>query len=368
MKTATITFHAAHNYGSMLQAYALQQIINLAGHDNEIINLRTPRQRNIYPLPHARTKPFLKQLAYDILCAPYKKDMEAKYRMFESFLEHHLRTTEEYASLDELENARLDYDCFIAGGDQIWNTAPLDFDWSYYLPFTDRKKISYAVSMGPKAESQVTDRDKIKGLLTSYSHIAVRENGTKKIVDSLALHEATITLDPALLLSAEEWKKRIDNNPIIEGDYILVYSPRGSYEKDAFSIAGKIRRKTGLELYTTIYSPQMHLFPKLKKHLATEIWEFLNLLANAKLVVCGSFHAVVFSALFEKPFFAVNGDKDNRMRTFLENTRLSHRSISQKDWKDKITNLYDCDFSHSSAYLDEERRRSINYLKKAIES
>lgn len=47
MKTATITFHAAHNYGSMLQAYALQQIILRLGHSNEIINLRTERTKTI---------------------------------------------------------------------------------------------------------------------------------------------------------------------------------------------------------------------------------------------------------------------------------------------------------------------------------
>ena len=47
MRTATITFHASHNYGSMLQAYALQQIIQQLGHDNEIINLRTEQQKRL---------------------------------------------------------------------------------------------------------------------------------------------------------------------------------------------------------------------------------------------------------------------------------------------------------------------------------
>ena len=61
MKTATITFHAAHNYGSMLQAYALQQIILRLGHSNEIINLRTERQKQLYFYTHNRISQYYKE-------------------------------------------------------------------------------------------------------------------------------------------------------------------------------------------------------------------------------------------------------------------------------------------------------------------
>ena len=38
MKVGVITFHASHNYGSVLQAYALQQTVTALGHECEIIN------------------------------------------------------------------------------------------------------------------------------------------------------------------------------------------------------------------------------------------------------------------------------------------------------------------------------------------
>lgn len=49
MKTGILTFHASHNYGSMLQAFALQTTIQNMGHECEIINLRTDVQKGLIP-------------------------------------------------------------------------------------------------------------------------------------------------------------------------------------------------------------------------------------------------------------------------------------------------------------------------------
>lgn len=203
MKTATITFHASHNYGSMLQAFALQQSIKKIGHENVIINLRTERQKKYYSKPSLAFPKSIKQAVRQLLTLPYYKDLQKKYDLFEEFLSRELTLTKEFATKEEIEQANLQYDCFIAGGDQLWNTKPLDFDWSFYLPFTDKKKISYSASMGPHAEQQVTNRALIKDYLSQFAHIAVREEGTKKIVDELTGKSANITIDPTLLLKKD---------------------------------------------------------------------------------------------------------------------------------------------------------------------
>lgn len=368
MKTATITFHAAHNYGSMLQAYALQHIIRELGHENRIINLRTDRQKRLYSRPFAPKRTFLRQVLHNVLYAPFKPDLDRKYELFERFLSDELSLTEEFASLSAIEGANLDFDCYIAGGDQIWNTAPIDFDWSYYLPFVEtRKKISYAVSMGPDAKRQVSQYDRIKSYLSSFSDISVRETGTKSLVEQLVPGPIYTTLDPVLLLSKNGWLKYFDSRPLIKQEYILVYVPGAGYKKRVFDIAKELHIKTGLPIYTTLYAPQMLKYPYVKKYLAAGPWEFLNILINAKLVLCGSFHAVVFSALFEKPFLAVDGDKDNRMRTFLENMGLMDRVISEDNIAAKVENLYGCDFSAASRFLERERKVSLAFLKHAIE-
>lgn len=367
MKTATITYHASHNYGSMLQAYALQRTIMKLGYENEIINLRTERQKKLYSKPFEFTRPFIRQMLHNVLCLPYRNALEKKYNLFEQFLVENLLLTREYSSMEDIKKDDLDYDCFIAGGDQIWNTAPIDFDWSFYLPFTAHKKISYAVSMGPKAEQQVASRTEIKEYLSKFAHISVREESTKKIVESLTENGAMINLDPVLLLSKDEWLTKIDSKPLIYDDYILVYVP-GGYREDVFGMSEIVAHKVGMNVYTTLFSRKLLFRKCIKKYFAVGPWEFLNLLANAKLVISGSYHAVIFSALFKKPFIAVNGMNDGRMKTFLENTGLTYRAMSQNDFESNSDDLFVCDFIKSANYLNAERINSLSYLKNAIEN
>lgn len=368
MRTATITFHASHNYGSMLQAYALQHIVKALGHDNEIINLRTDRQKHLYR--SYATLPLLRRLVLQVFFHSKYAGALKKYQLYEDFLKNDLCLTPEFKDMDAISRAGLDYDCYISGGDQIWNTVPTDFDWSFYLPFTNGKKISYGVSMGPRGEEQVTQRDKVGQYLSDYTHIGVRENGTKAIVETLTGKNATITLDPVLLLPKEQWMAKYPQQPIIPGNYIFVYSPR--YKKNVYDIAVRLGRKYG---YKVISSINIHPKISLKggmcgvtEYLTTGPWEFLNLLQHAKFIVSGSFHAVVFSILFNRPFFAVNGDNDNRMRTTLENCGLMQRTISEKDFDEKAKIAEQCDFTTANTYLEAERARSIAFLKNSIEN
>ena len=365
-KTATITFHSAHNYGSMLQAYALQQTLFNLGYDNEIINLRTDRQVNLYAAYYNIKNRNIKSIARWFFTYPYRKSIREKYKLFEDFLVNDLRTTREYKTLEELQKASFSYDCYISGGDQIWNTSPEDFDWSYYLPFVKNgKRISYAVSMGPKASEQVKHREIVQKYLKDYNYISVREEGTAEMVKSLVDTPVSQELDPALLLSGDEWRKRINNVPIIKGDYILLYSP--SYKKSVYDMAAYISKKLKMKVVVTLFSRQDYVY-HFKSQIATGPWEFLNLIQNARLVVSGSFHALVFATLFHTPFYAVNGDKDNRMVTFLKNMKLQERTINLLDCDDKLERVFDIDFSDAEVFLSNKRKESLSYLINSIEN
>lgn len=368
MKTATITYHASHNYGSMLQAFALQNIIKQLGFENEIINLRTIKQRKLYDVERYKSLSpnLIKRWLSNILVFCYRRKLKQKYILFERFLVENLQLTCEYVSEEELRLANLDYDCFISGGDQIWNTTPEDFDWSYYLPFVDGvKKISYGVSMGPKAEKEMKAFGKIEALLKRYNHISVREEATKDIVERLIGHSVEVVLDPVLLLDMVDWKKCYNQKPLINGDYILLYVP--GYKVDDYSIASIVGRLLGVEVISTIFSIYSIRHHKVRMYCATGPWEFLNLLQHARMVVSGSYHAVIFSMLYQKPFLAVNGAQDNRMRTMLERTGLLSRSVSitsiHKWCKEELLH---CDFSQANDYIANERKRSIGYLKSSI--
>ncbi|WP_288205510.1 polysaccharide pyruvyl transferase family protein [uncultured Parabacteroides sp.] len=366
MKTATITFHAAHNYGSMLQAYALQQIILRLGHSNEIINLRTERQKQLYCKPLEYEGSLYVSLLRRLFYQPFISSLNRKHVLFERYLNNNLLLTKEYATENDLFKADFSYDCYISGGDQIWNVGPIDFDWSYFLPFVKQgKKISYAVSMGPNGIRTEQNKDSIVKYLSSYHSIGVREEGTQKVVSKVVSKNVQIVLDPVLLLTKEEWYSHFDKSPLIKGDYILMYVPM--FNEQVYRLSRLISKFLNIRVVTTTFQLKSLSYISFYHKLDVGPCEFLNLLSNARLVISGSFHATVFAALFQVPFFAVNGNKDNRTGSFLNKIGLLERSISFIDWKEKVKFAFNCDFSIMESILNAERIRSINFLKCAIE-
>ena len=144
-KVGVLTFHASFNYGSMLQAFALQRILEKLGYEPEIINFRTEKQKELYSY-NRKLKSF-KEIIRRILLFPYKKDLFKKQDKFEDFIKNYLYCTKEYSILDQLKEENLGFDYYIVGSDQIWNTNCIDFDLAYLLPFVKNgKKIAYAPS------------------------------------------------------------------------------------------------------------------------------------------------------------------------------------------------------------------------------
>lgn len=365
MRTATITFHASHNYGSMLQAYALQQVIVGLGHQNEIINLRTARQKHIYQKPSLREaiKGPVRLYRY-LLKLPYLGALQRKYDLFEQFLRENMTLTREFASMEEIEKAELDYDVFISGSDQIWNTLLGDFDWSFYLPFAGlSKRISYAVSMGSNAERQEVNKDRIQILLSHYSHVSVREFGTAAFVRKYAQREAVIDLDPTLLLPAAEWRKKIGRERIIRDKYILLYCPK--YSKEVYSVARYLSRVFGMPVVDTQYRSEAYFSGCVRRFDVGPI-EFLNLMENAEIVVGSSYHMLIFSLLFHRPFWSVGGERDNRTAHLLKATGLMQRCASVEDIAAKYKNTFAVDFDKADEYLSEQREKSIAHLKEMI--
>ena len=132
MRIGILTFHASHNFGSMLQNYALQQFLIAEGHSVETINLRIEKQKYLFnhPFKKGRTRPSL----FKLLCRmrdPQWLIAEAKrWHIFENFMKENLVLTKEYDSWESIKQDLPDYgyDAIIVGGDQVWNTSCIDFD------------------------------------------------------------------------------------------------------------------------------------------------------------------------------------------------------------------------------------------------
>lgn len=367
--TATFTFHAAHNYGSMLQAYALQHVIKSLGCDNKIINLRTVRQKFIYRHPDDnKGASWRSKYIGRLIRFPFRKDLISKYNYFEDFLAQDLDVTQEFSTVEEVTDfvKHNPFDLYIVGSDQIWNTACTDFDWSFFLPFaTSRNALSYACSMGQLGHIQVAESDytRIRNCLSNFKAVSVREKGTADVINKITGSYPMVHLDPTLLINSEEWEsyEHFIKDPIIKGDYIFVYTP--AYKESVYNIASQLAKTENLPVVFSSFHYQAILkHPNLKCVLPVGPWQFLNLIKYAKVVVSGSFHAIAFSIIFKIPFFAVNGDKDNRMSDLLSLVGLEEFTINQNNVNEKRSLINNIDWSNVDCALSAGKERSIEYL------
>lgn len=367
-KIATITYHASYNYGSNLQAFALQEKIKLMIPDCQysIINLRIPIQKNMYKnifeLPGIKNK--IKRLMF----INRKKEFMKKQEYFEDFITNKLNISKEYQSLEELKNENFNYDYYISGSDQVWNLRAYDFDWANYLEFVKKgKRISYAASIGPiDYKFSEDEKTRIKKDLQKYSNISVREKGTADKIKELTGLDSTINIDPTLLLTKEEWNSLIpteDNRKL--GDYILFYDLKNKEED--WNMVKYIAENLKLPVIITRL-PAKYLYKyNFKMKLDVGPIQFINLIKNANLVISSSFHGTVFSILFEKNFLAINGIEDLRIKDLLSLAGLENKSINIHNYKEALKNINTIDFSLYKKNIKREIEKSEKYLKNALE-
>ena len=366
-----ITFHASHNYGSMLQAYALQQTILDMGMKCEIINLRTPRQRKMYSRYIHRS--LLKRLMLT-LRYPGCQDMhDRKYRLFEEFLNNeYILSPKEYPSLQALEADPPVYDAYISGSDQIWNTSCYDFDWSYFLPFVSGKpKIAYAPSMGPVPDKEVMDENamRIKELLAGYDRIAVRERGTAQRLESLTGKTYPLTMDPTMLLPASRWEAMAGDRPLAGKDpYMFFYTPW--YRKEIYQLAKDMSERLGLKAVVSQVSKDILRDwgndSSFRFLAAAGPREFLNYCRHAEMTVGQSFHLAVFSILLKVPFLTYDGMNDSRISSLLTLTGLERQSHTPGTVPDLEVLRARPDFSYAEARIEERRQDSLAWLRSAL--
>ncbi len=367
-KIGTITFHSPYNYGSSLQAYALQETVKKICNqycEYKIINLRTEKQKYMYEIDNEKS--YINKLIKRVLLKDYKEKYKIKNQKFEDFINNKLNVTREYKTYEELEKENFDFDYYISGSDQLWNLRAFDFDWAYYLGFVNKgKKISYAASFGPK-KLTFTEEEKIKiqKYINDYSNLSVREQGSYDTIYELNGKKAEINMDPTILLEKKEWEKLIPKENVVSGEYILYYSL--GQDKENIELVEEISKKMKLPVITTRYSGRNELFTNFKRIYDVGPVEFLNLLSNAKLVLTTSFHGTIFSVILNTPFFSINADKDYRRLTLLKTMGLETRNINKNNMEEKLKNAFEINFENSNSKIKNEKEKSIEYLRKALE-
>lgn len=369
-KIATITFHRAHNFGSVLQTYALQEFIKLLSDDYgekieyQLIDLYSEKQEELYAVLKKNNS--IKNLIKNIIVLPYLKELKIKHNKFISFIEKNFCLTKRYRNQKEIfiDPPKADY--YISGSDQIWNVRAMDFLPSYYLNFVKSgKKISYAASFGPlKIDWNRYPMEEIAEYLKEYDYISVRENGSAENVQRLINKKCEINVDPTLLLKKEQWQVLQSDANYNNGKYILLYCLEPS--KEQLEMANNISEKLNLPILILRYNNKNDMFNNYIKKYDSGPEDFLAYLDNAALVLSSSFHGTVFSIIYHKPFYVFGGMKDNRISTLLTKMEMVERSLDKLEEIERV-NLLAPNHEKIEKVLNYEREKSKIYLREALE-
>ncbi len=367
-KVGIITTFRQPNWGSVLQAYALQKTIEKVGHKVILLDYLPERYTNKGKLKRLKNKseklknPLLCLIAKILIYPSYIK----KNRIFKQFLSKYLHLTENtFATNDEAKQLNIDADIFCTGSDQVWNSHWNEgVDETLYLGFAPKGKLcfSYAASIGLSDISQ-EEKKEISKLLDKYEYISVRENTGVEIIHSIGRPDAYLTLDPTLLLSKSEWNE-MSGKITFNSKYVLTYNLHHDDRIDRY--AQLLAKKYDLKVRNITYN--WHDIVR-KGHLewCPPVENFLALIKNAEYVIADSFHATVFSIVFERPFVTITPEvASSRISSLLDMFEISEHNINT--FEDTSLIETPIDYKKVKAKLDIERQKSLSYIQKALET
>ena len=365
MNIKVITRHAPVNYGSVLQALALQTAIESLGHRCEIIDYLRSNEHGFKGIISSlkcnqswNSSP-LKRIAYILTRYPSEKLSETYFRRTR---EKYLHLTNRCSSVSDLK--KLDADLFMTGSDQVWSTfADKNYDPAYFLSFVgdDKKKVAYAASFGKATLPWETLND-YKKLLSRYKYISVRENSAVEMLKQIGIHCDGTVLDPALLLDARQWENFINEKTEVK-DCVLAYQIHSDQSFDRY--AQQIANKMNLPLYRI--SPNLHQISRSGRLVyLPNISKFLSHFQKAKMIVTDSFHGTVFSIIFNTPFIEYITDEQSscRNRDLLQLTELQSRLAASENDFEPLNRLMN--FTAANAIISAQREKSIKLLQQFI--
>lgn len=354
MKIGILTWHYYPNFGSSLQALALQDTIRCLGFDVRIVNYRNPKYSHVSE-PNDHIRFYLSTSLGRIL--PRFRYSHLNYML------RYLRQTKPVYDEQGVEELSGLFDIVVFGSDQIW--APNVYNPIYQGKYSQNcKKISYAASVGlPEIPQELVE--KYKENLSSFSYIGIREEEGQKVLKNQCGIDSQIVLDPTLLLTSDRYNAMERKVISIKEPFVFCYflNANNHYHqsveayaiKHGFRIVGCSARKEDEEWMTIINS--------------ISACEFLWLIHHSNCVFTDSYHGTIFSLLYHKNFrtfmrFAEDDPivQNSRIRQLDQYFNIA--PLIQKPNQEVSEVFYDFDKFESSLTL--LREKSLTFLKKAL--
>ena len=363
MKIGILTFHNSRNYGAVLQAYGLKNVLTQMGHNVEVIDYRNEtilKRKTPYSLCNFLKNPIVYILKV-INDYPSYKRKKLNFKVFER---KYMNVTLSRFFPEDIKKS--DYNCLVIGSDQVWSPiitgGPDPVYWGEYKP-PKAKLISYAASSGLPQYLETPQYENVALWLNRFDVISVREDWLKSYVETHSSKEATVVLDPTLLAGRNAFDN-IATDRLVSKPYILLYSVEG-FSSSYIKIAQKVALLYHAEIIGIDTFSILKLF-RYKgngvKFMNPNVQQLISLIKYAECIVAWSFHGTVLSMLFEKDFYSVVSENMLRVETILSKCDLKDRIVDS----DSDISLNHIDYTKAKKQLEILRKKSMQWLENAV--
>lgn len=357
------------NYGSCLQAFSLNLALKKLGLNPTLIRYipfsngggAKKKHGQLYKLLH---RPLWNTLS---LLINYKSITRQKAAFNHFRNTQFVFTNESYGAKSDRTGLNDKYDVFVCGSDMMW-CETFEKDWEqYFLQFASKeKRISYAPSFGVNKISDLNFErcgEYLKGFNSSC--LSCRDTSGVEMIEKDFGLKAHHAVDPTMLLSKNEWCSLLPDDKLINKPYVLLYL-FGGYEGNRKNIFEQVK-KWGIGDIKAI-----DINSKYKIKTTIGPFEYVRLFRDASYVITDTFHGLMFSLIFEKPFVLLTREDglhwanySDRMTSQLDMLGISERYHDMNKPLPESFRLLD--YSNISPKLHKLRNDSLSYLSNALD-
>ena len=376
MKIGILTLPLHTNYGGILQAYALQTVLERMGH--EVVVFDTPNKSSLPPLWKLPAC-FAKRTIWKLIGKADRIFIEHYYNTIRPVITKNIQIfVDSYMhrmvirSFKELHAK--DFDAIVVGSDQVWRLSYFCNGWgktsieNAYLSFAKRwktKRIAYAASFGTDIwEYNVRQTNECKKLLQLFDAVSVREEGGKSLcklyLDVIAQH----VLDPTLLLGQEDYISLFAKSNTPQSKGTLLYYVLDETE-ELKNIIRKVAEQKKMVPFVVNNPLEYDDSKTLQERIKPSVETWLRGFYDAEFVITDSFHACAFSIIFKKQF-VVFGNKKRGMSRFESLLKMFGLEDRLVDKETNINFLKDIDYSSVYIKYNHIKDNSLSFLAKSL--
>lgn len=343
MKIGIVTVHDSNNYGSFLQAYALQRILNDYGHDVYFARTRDKKLLKSIFIPKILKKQLLKHPIRVV------REHFIGIKKQKAFLEDQKIFKE--IDVEDLPNM----DLVILGSDEIWNTKVSSFQREHFYGKGLDNVMTYAVSVGNATLEDVWHYENIVNCIKKISCILVRDFQTQKIIEMITGNKPSIVCDPTFLVKPVVFHKSKKTCYMSKEKYLLIYSY--GIGKELKNIIRKFAHENNFKIVSACF-----YYSWADENVMCGPLDFCDLMERASFVITTTFHGTIFSVLNQKQF--VSFPASIKTTDLLNRLGISDRLMNKENSYEQISEALkkDIDYDEVNSKISEFREKSLPLL------